>query len=185
MSEPYGVYLRATITDARLRDYLATKRKRASTFSDWAQCDGFIDSSSVSDSDWKAWLDETDHTFDITYGEAYQLLRTPGPFGFFYEATTVIQMSLVYSQGAGELVNHLTTCRGIADFAQSGIILVHDSFIGNGTAAVFEIEAGGSRLVQRDAAAVADFDRRAAAAADMSFALPDELDNFVASRGAT
>jgi hypothetical protein len=191
MSEPYCVLLRAQITRKRVAEYLLSTTKPAATYDDWTKCTGFIDVASVADR-MDAWLVSLDARTGATYGDAFQAYRRqamePSFFRFYYDDTHGVlhQASLLYAQGASELVAHLCVARGIGEFLrddETGIIAVHDPFIGNGTAGAISLAAGQSQVVDIDAqveakvgAMVAELPTLASLENDKG---RDELDTFL------
>lgn len=156
MSEPYCVLTRCQITRERAEEFLKAPRKPASDYEDWTECTGFIDVDSVR-ARMNEWLSKVDAHAGASYGEALVRLRgfglQPSFFRFYYEEGVLHQASLLYSQGASELVEHLATSRGLCDFLrddEEGIVAVHDPFMHNGTVGVVALSAGRSRVVEND-----------------------------------
>lgn len=159
MSEPYSVMLRAQLDRDQVQGYLKAERQRASAYPDWPLCTGFLDVSGFrrDPPSWNRWLETTDQHGGKTYLDAYRRLRSaalaPPLFRFYFddESSTLTQVSVLFSQGASELVEHLSVSRGISDFlrgSQGGLVVVHDPFLGNGTVGVIELQASVSRVVQ-------------------------------------
>lgn len=160
MSEPYTVMLRAQLDRDQVQAYLQAARKRVVAYEDWNLCTDFIDVASFGRDPvrWNRWLETTDQHAGKTYLEAYRRLRSalaPPLFRFYYDdaCSTLTQVSALFSQGASELVEHLSVSRGISDFLrgnQGGLAVVHDPFLGNGTVGVIELQAGVSRVVRAE-----------------------------------
>lgn len=158
MSEPYCVLSRCQIARERVQEFLKAPRKRASAYDDWVRCTGFIDVDYFQTPEsMDEWVSEVDTHAGASFGDALQRHRgfalQPSFFRFYYDGGVLHQASLLYSQGASDLVEYLTASRGICDFLQNGekgIVAVHDPFWGNGTVGVVSLAAGQSRVIDSD-----------------------------------
>jgi len=102
-------------------------------------------------------------------------------FQFAYDCGSLCFHNLLFSQGASELVAHLTICRGIRAHLSStdqGLIAVHDPWMGNGVVGLCRLLGKDSHAVQPSAATMEEqqtLERFTADASAILRSVADEL----------
>lgn len=157
MSEPYSLFLHATIAEASIPRYLGTRVRSAREHVDFAKCTDFVDVEAFEGDTFDEWLESATRGA-TTYGAGLVGLRGAKEhpfFRFYYDrpSGSVTIAVYLYAQGALELVHAIALLRGIADVmavGETGFVAVHDPFFGNGTVGVLALEGGTSRVLERN-----------------------------------